>query len=293
MNYSIEVMRLLAVVLITFTHTRHGVENTSLDFLLEQVPKYGTLLLSIISGFLFWTKSRLEPQLFEKKLRSLVGPYLIANGLVLTLVLGIYLLFGFNYLNRLPLDYHLITEGLFSLNGPPIDPPTYFIRDIFVVFVLMDVVFNKRFKLLLLLIPLIFFGKLMLRYDILGLFVLGMILAAGHEKWGNVRFPIFFAVCTVVGFLFFPEYAKYAVAPLLFSILIQIRIPFKKTGGYTYLLHLYHSPTMVLTYPFLSKVIHNDVLCVFAQIGTALITAWVLFKMTERWKRLKVLSGGR
>lgn len=52
-NYSIEVIRLLAVVLITFTHTRHNLESGPWCVLLEEVPKYGTLMLSIVSGYLY------------------------------------------------------------------------------------------------------------------------------------------------------------------------------------------------------------------------------------------------
>lgn len=293
MNYTIEVMRLIAVVLITFTHTRHTLESGPLYILLEEVPKYGTLLLSIISGFLFWTKSRVEPNLFEKKVKSLAIPYLSANALVLALTLLIYWILGYNYLNRLPLDYHLITEGIFSLNGAPIDPPTYFIRDIFIVFVMMDILFNKRFKLILVLLPFLIFGKLMLRFDILGLFALGILFAATYKKWGWQIFLLVFLLLSIAAIRWLPEYSKFAVSPFLFCVFISFKIPFRKTGGFTYLLHLYHSPIIVMTYPLLSQIIPNIVVCIFAQIAVALFFAGMLYQLSERWRVLKFLSGGR
>jgi hypothetical protein len=42
--------------------------------------------------------------------------------------------FGYNPLNRLSYDFSILTQGLFALNERPINPPTYFITDIFVLF---------------------------------------------------------------------------------------------------------------------------------------------------------------
>ncbi len=293
MNYSIEIIRLLAVVLITFTHTRHNLESGPAYVLLEEVPKYGTLILSVISGYLFWSKSRLEPGLFEKKVKSLVVPYLLANGLVLVLVTLVYLVLGFNYLNRLSFDFSLITEGLFSLNGPPINPPTYFVRDIFLIFVLMDVVFNRRWWLLLIFLPYALFGKVLLRYDILGLFVLGMILAYRQPKAGKYTYSLLFAVLTIAALIWLPGYSKYPVAAFLFCFLLTLPLRFKRIGGFTYLLHLYHSPVMVMTYPLLAKWVPNTLLNIGLQILLAVAFAWLLYRLSERWKPLKILSGGR
>lgn len=292
-NYSIEIIRLLAVVLITFTHTRHNLESGPAYVLLEEVPKYGTLILSIISGYLFWSKSRLEPGLFEKKVKSLVVPYLLANGLVLIMVTLVYLLLGYNYLNRLSFDFSLITEGLFSLNGPPINPPTYFVRDIFLIFVLMDVVFKRRWWLLLIFIPYALFGKVLLRYDILGLFVLGMLLAYRQPKTGKYTYSLLFAGLTLAALVWLPGYSKYPVAAFLFCFLLTLPLRFKKIGGFTYLLHLYHSPVMVMTYPLLAKWVPNTLLNVFLQITVAVLFAWLVYQWSERWKPLKILSGGR
>src|SRR5690606_22962716 len=180
MKYSIEFIRLLAVVLITLTHTRHSLikEDSRLTyFIVEELPTIGTVLLSLVSGYLFFTISYNKTNLFLNKVKTLLIPFLIANILVLLLVLLANYGFGYNALNRMTYDFSMITEGVFSLNFPPINPPTYFIRDIFVVFVLIEFVRNRNLYMLLIIIPLLVFGKLLLRYDILLLFLLGMTIA--------------------------------------------------------------------------------------------------------------------
>src|SRR5690606_9794105 len=103
--------------------------------------------------------------------------FLIANLVVLGLVLVANYVFNINFLNRLTFDISLFTEGVLALNSPPINPPTYFIRDIFVIFVLLEFVRKRNLYMLLIIIPLLIFGKLLLRYDILLLFLLGMTIA--------------------------------------------------------------------------------------------------------------------
>lgn len=229
----------------------------------------------------------------EKKVKTLVIPYLIANGVVLFMVTLAYLLLGYNYLNRLSFDITLLTEGLFSLNGPPINPPTYFVRDLFVIFVLMDVVFNRRWWLLALLLPYAVFGKVLLRYDILALFVLGMALARFSPNVWKHTFSLLFAVLSIAALIWLPTYINYPVAACLFCVLINLPIRFKPVGGFTYLLHLYHSPVMVMTYPLLVRWVPDTLLNVVLQIGLALLIAGGLHGLSKRWKPLKVLSGGR
>lgn len=293
MNHTIEIIRLVAVVLITFTHTRHNIESGPVYVLLEEVPKYGTLLLSIISGYLFWTRSRKEPNLFEKKVKSLAIPYLLANASVLLLVVLIYFLLGFNYLNRLGMDYQLLTEGLFAFNGPPINPPTYFVRDIFIVFIWMDVLFNKRWKLLLLLIPFLFFGKMLLRYDILALFILGMLLGLQTDKKHSRTITALLLLLSLASVIWFPAWSKYPLAAFLFTFLMSFNLRFRKTGGFTYLLHLYHSPVMVMSYPLLARFVHHPILNLSLQLMLAFLFAGLLYRASRRWNSLKILSGGR
>ena len=148
MKSSIELIRLIAVILIVFTHTRNELEDGLAYFIVQRIPTFGTAILSIISGYLYFEISQHKKNLFFKKIKSLAIPYLIANITVLFLVLFAYYFFGYDTLNRLNFDFTLITEGIFSFNSAPINPPTYFIRDIFIIFSIIALVTQKEFKIM-------------------------------------------------------------------------------------------------------------------------------------------------
>lgn len=292
MKYSIELIRFTAVILITFTHTKHELTDGIFYFFIEEIPKYGTVILSVISGFLYWKISKSKKSLFSKKIKSLLIPYLIANSLVLIPVL-IANYFGYNFMNRLKYDFSLIPEGLLSMNSPPINPPTYFVRDIFIVFVLIELFFGKNLKMLLIIIPLLIFGKLMLRYDILILFISGIFIAEFKTKINKYIYLIISFFLSIISFLYFRQFSKYFVSIFLFVLLIDAKIIFFKTGAYSYLLHLYHSPIIVLSYPAISFFVGNPYLKIVLQILFAIIFSLLLFLITRKFKPLKILSGGR
>ena len=98
-NYSIEMLRLLSVALLTLTHTKHGITGGVSYFIVETLPTYGTSLLSIISGFLYLEYSSKSPDLMTKKVRTLLVPYLTSNLLVVSLVWLLHL-FGFDYCSK-------------------------------------------------------------------------------------------------------------------------------------------------------------------------------------------------
>jgi hypothetical protein len=293
MKYNIELIRLIAVVLITFTHTRHHLESGVLFFIVESVPKVGTLLLSIISGYLYWTISRTKTNLLQKKIKSLLIPYLISNILIIVIAVGLYVFFNINFLNRLSYDFSLITEGLLSLHVPPINPPTYFIRDIFVVFLMIDLLKNKNLKTLLFLIPILIFGKLLIRVDILLLFILGTATPFILNKFNKKALYILFVFASLLIYIYLPEYIKYPLAYLIFVLVIDINIKFVKTGGYSYILHLYHAPLMMLIYPFLASHNLNDPLSILLQIIFAIVMTFVIYLITRKIKFLQIISGGR
>ena len=54
MKSSIELIRLLALVLIVFTHTRNNLESGIAYFIVEKIPAFGTAILSIVSGYLYF-----------------------------------------------------------------------------------------------------------------------------------------------------------------------------------------------------------------------------------------------
>ena len=293
MKPGIELVRLIAVILITFTHTRNNLESGFTYFIVEELPKYGTAILSIISGYLYYTISRHKTGLFDKKIKSLVIPYLIANFSILFLVLIFNYGFGYNPLNRLSYDWSIVLEGLFSLNSPPINPPTYFIRDIFILFSIIALITQKEWKALLVLIPFLLFGKLIIRWDIAFLFVSGIIYAMVSERLNK---NILLSICglsVVVVVLFFDAYLKFPIALFLFMLTVDLKIKYLNTGRFSYLLHLYHSPIMVITYPVISYLISDATLRVVTQIIWAIAMAYLLFLTTKKIPALKILSGGR
>ncbi len=293
MKSGIELIRLIAVILIVFTHTRHEFKQGMAYFFIEQLPTYGTIILSIVSGYLYYSVSRKNNNLFKRKIKSLAIPYLIANIGVILLVLGANYFLGYDSLNRLTYDYTLITEGVFALNHPPIDPPTYFVRDIFVIFSIIALVTEREFKTLIVLIPLLVFGVLLLRWDIALLFAVG-ILYAKYETGINKRnMIVVLAVVSLIVAVYVFDYLKYPMALLFFVLLIDLRLPLRSTGRYSYLLHLYHSPIIVVTFPLINHYVENPLLKVISQIVLAIVLVYVFFRLTKRYGFIKVLSGGR
>jgi hypothetical protein len=293
MKYSIELIRLLAVILITFTHTRHSItpESSLTYFIVEELPTIGTVLLSIVSGYLYRKVSFDKPRIFFNKVKTLLIPFLIANLVVLTLVLVA------NYvLNRLTFDISLFTEGILALNSPPINPPTYFIRDIFVIFVLIEFIRNRNLYMLLIIIPLLVFGKLLLRYDILLLFLLGMTIANYDAfltplKTKRIICVVLFLVSLVMIFQTDVTWYKYPVALLIFVLVINWKVKFYNVGSYSYLLHLYHSPIIVATYPVIEKLNGNDFIRVLIQVMVSFMAVYVLYLITRKITSLRILCG--
>jgi len=292
-NSSIELIRLIAVILITFTHTRNDLNGGFFHFLVETLPTYGTAILSVVSGYLYFRVSRKKQKLFEKKVKSLAIPYLIANGGVLILALILNYVLGYNPLNRFSYDAQLLAEGLFALNIPPINPPTYFIRDIFIIFAIIALFTQRELRALLVLIPFVLFGTLVLRYDVAFLFGIGLLYGKYKEelKKGPLLLGLF--ILTALTAWWFLDFVKLPLALLCFVALVDLPFRFYRTGRYSYLLHLYHSPVIVITYPFMSLYISNPFLSILVQIGIAATGVYVLFLLTKVYKPLTILSGGR
>ena len=107
---------------------------------------------------------------------------------------------------------------------------------------------------------------------------------------------ILLSICglsVVVVVLFFDAYLKFPVALLLFMLTVDLKIKYLNTGRFSYLLHLYHSPIMVITYPVISYLISDATLRVVTQIIWAIAMAYLLFLTTKKIPALKILSGGR
>lgn len=293
MKPSIELIRLIAVILITFTHTRNNLEDGLGYFIIECLPLYGTAILSIISGYLYYEVSRKKEHLFARKIKSLAIPYLIANVIVVLLVVLLNEVFGYNALNRLNFDISIILDGIFSLNAPPINPPTYFIRDIFIIFSIIALFTQKEYKALLVLIPFVAFGTLVLRLDVAFLFALGVLFAKFKSVIPKIWLLSTAFLSTIAIGIFYPEYLKFPISVLLFVAVVDLQFQFPATGRYSYLLHLYHSPIIVASYPIISLFIKNTYLNLICQITMAILTSYIFHLLLHKYKSLRIVTGGR
>tara|TARA_S200000501_G_scaffold218306_1_gene204861 strand:- start:2648 stop:3529 length:882 start_codon:yes stop_codon:yes gene_type:complete len=293
MKGSFEFARLICVLLLIFTHTRHNYSEGLTYFILEEVPKIGTLILSLISGYLYYSVSRKNKNIFEKKVKSLLIPYLIANISVLSLVVIANFIFEINFLNRLDFNFDLFFEGIIALNSPPINPPTFFIRDIFIIFVLIEIFRNKKYFLLVLILPLAIYGELILRYEILYLFVIGLITAKYSEKLGKSAIILIIAIFWLPLFYFNIAEIKHLLSILFFIGILSVNLNFKNVGGFTYLLHLYHSPIIVFVYPIISYYFSNQLVLIISQIILSIIFIYAFYFLTRKITFLKLISGQR
>src|SRR5690606_21560955 len=99
-------------------------------------------------------------------------------------------------------------------------------------------------------IPLLIFGKLLLRYDILVLFLVGITIAKFEFQLLKPKIKqIIIVLLTIISlfFIFKTDVAtyKYPLALLIFIFVLNLKIKFYNVGSYSYLLHLYHSPIIV------------------------------------------------
>ena len=290
---SIEIIRLIAVILIVFTHTRNELTNGIAYFIVEKIPTFGTAILSIVSGYLYFEISRFKTNLFISKIKSLAIPYFISNILILLMVLFCNYVLEFNSLNRLSYDFSLITEGIFALNSPPINPPTYFVRDIFVIFSIIALITKRDLKTLFVIVPLLLFGTLILREDVAFLFFIGCL----YSKFkNNIDKNILIIISVIIGVIiwnYFIDYLKFPISFLIFILLIDFQFKFYNTGKFSYLLHLYHSPIIVISYPILKMFIENQLFLIVTQIVAALVFTYILFMITKKYTVLNIISGGR
>lgn len=260
---------------------------------LEQVPLYGTLILSIISGFLYAEVTSSKPDLLKKKVRSLLIPFLIANILVI-IPAFIAHLYGLDLLNRLTFDWRIIYDGLFSISAAPVNPPTYFIRDIFVIFLMIEAIRTRSILLAAGIILLALFGELLLRYDILALFV-GGVLYSRYSNQIQTKKWVFVIGLIITGILLLYadiHFNRHFFSLALFILLIEWKVKFVNVGGYSYTLHLYHSPIIVVSYPLIHQYFENPYLLVFLQVGMAYFFCYLGYVLISKMN-MRLIIGGR
>ena len=293
MLYSIERLRLLSVLLIVFAHTRNNIDEGIFYFLFKLIPTYGTAVLSIISGYLFSEYSIKKKDLLKKKINTLLVPYIISNGIVIILVLFLNKL-GFDTLNRLSYDSSLIFEGLLSLNSEPINPPTYFIRDIFLLFCIISL-FKRNYYSLLFIVPYLIFGQLFLRIDVIILFICGWFISYTKKEIVNKKYVIISLLLFLTFFCISIEQyhiMKFIISNLIFLFLFNYNMNFINVAGYSYLLHLYHSPIIVMIYPLLLHFFRNQILLVFLQFIVPVLIIYFVHKILKYYN-ISIITGGR
>lgn len=293
MKYNLELLRLIAVCLITLTHSKIEFTDPQNIFLFEYLPMIGTPVLTLISGYLFAEVSIMRKDLLKNKIKTLLIPFLIANGSVLLLTF-IGSLMGFNVLSRLSLgDPSILYNGLLALQVPPVNPPTYFIRDIFVLFLIIDAFKNRHYYNLLFLLPLMFFGHVFIRNDIPVLFSVGFLVARlkNRAKLMSVLKILSVPVAILLFVKTGVETYRYPIAIAFFLLTVNLHIKFFDVGAFTYLLHLYHSPVLVILSSFI--IISSPVTELLVQIAVCYILIYILFRLTRYYKPLRILCGGK
>ena len=293
MNYSIELLRLLSVTLLVLTHTRHGLSSGYLYFFVEVLPTYATSLLSLVSGFLFLEYSSKKGDILNKKIKTLLVPYLFSNLIVISVVYILYLI-GYEYLNRLSFDYRMITDGLLSLSSEPINPPTYFIRDIFIFFCLVSLI-RRNYYSLIFLVPYIAFGNLFLRLDVIFLVVCGMSISYMKILISNQKRSVLFILFFSLIYLLLSEYDypfKFILSLFVFISIYDVKVKFFNVGGFSYMLHLYHAPIIIFLHPLISRRISGDLISISVQFILTLCVTFALYQIVKRLK-LNFLIGDR
>ena len=292
-NYSIEILRLLSVVLLTLTHTKHSITGAVPYFFVETLPTYGTSLLSIISGFLYMEYSSRGPDLLKKKVRTLVVPYLISNLLVLSMVCIMYL-FGYDFLNRLSFDVNIILDGLLAFGSEPVNPPTYFIRDIFLIFCVISVL-RGNYLAIIFIAPYLAFGQLFLRPDVVFLFFCGVILSRFRDSFeAHANRVVGLLLLSVATALLYDWIwiLKFLICIMIFFLSYRIRVRFFRVGGLSYLLHLYHAPVIVVLHPLVSRFAVSELMGVAIQFTLTVSIVCVAHLLLKRLN-VTFLTGGR
>ena len=161
------------------------------------------------------------------------------------------------------------------------------------IFCIIALFTQKEFKTLFVLIPVLAFGTLILRMDVAFLFLVGCTYAKFKPKLSKRFLLIGTIACTLLVWVWFFEYLKFPSALLFFLLLIDLKFKFYNTGRFSYLLHLYHSPIMVISYPIINLLVDDPILNIVTQIALAIVVVFLLFLITKKYEPLKILSGGR
>src|SRR5690606_2395194 len=132
--------------------------------------------------------------------------------------------------------------------------------------------------------------------DILLLFLLGMTIAHYEAfltplKTKRIICIALVLLSVILVFQTDGTIYKYPIALLVFLLVINWKIKFYNVGSYSYLLHLYHSPIIVATYPVIEKLTGNDLIRVLIQVMVSFMAVYVLYLITRKMTPLRILCG--
>ena len=132
-----------------------------------------------------------------------------------------------------------------------------------------------------------------MRYEILALFIVGIMISKYLNNKTRKYFQLVLLILLPLSYYFYGPIMKHLISIFIFVSIININVKFFNVGGYTYLLHLYHSPVIVFIYPLLSNYISDTYMLVILQIILSISTVYLLFLITRKFTVLKILSGQR
>lgn len=129
--------------------------------------------------------------------------------------------------------------------------------------------------------------------DVASLFLIGCLYAYFKNLLDKKILIGALLIATIFVGVYFIDLLKFPLSFLIFILLIDIQFKFFNTSRYSYLLHLYHSPIIVISYPILRMYIDNWLLLIIIQIIVALLGAYLLYAISRKYKILGIVSGGR
>lgn len=113
----------------------------------------------LISGYLFYNETKSYLQILQKRTKTVIIPYFIWNGItflvmIFTKILGIYIhqkpISGFlEYITPINIIKYFIGNFDNSFTWQPIDSPLWFIRDLYIMFLLYPILYYilQRFRI--------------------------------------------------------------------------------------------------------------------------------------------------
>jgi len=151
----IKLMRPLLIILICWAHVPflYGFYSQSVDaasvqtvfgvFLRDVVSRGGVPILTVVSGYLAYLSLQRKPYLtfVRDKAQRILLPYILWNLICLVYILWVHHTFGYT-INAKVLEYQGLTEfikDVLAINRMPINPPIYFLRDLFLILLLCPV----------------------------------------------------------------------------------------------------------------------------------------------------------